>query len=204
MTVTLKIAQRTKTAQVERKEGNIPGVVYGPKQTPISVTMSRIDIDKVVAEAGESSIVTLEGLASPIEVLIQDVAFNAKRGGIEHVDFYAIEKGKKLTTNVPLQFEGEAPAVKLGGVLTKVLHDVEVTCRPSDLPHHLMVDVSSLVDFETQIKVSDIVVPAGVTIDTDGDEVVAIVSEVEDEPEEIAAVDMNAVEVTPKGKVEAE
>jgi large subunit ribosomal protein L25 len=204
MTVTLKIAQRTKSAHVERQQGNIPGVVYGPKQAPVSVTMSRIDIDKVVAEAGESSIVTLEGLEAPIEVLIHDVAFNAKRGGIEHVDFYAIEKGKKLTTNVPLHFEGEAPAVKLGGVLTKVLHDVEVTCRPADLPHHLMVDVSSLVDFEAQIKVSDIVVPTGVTIDTDGDEVVAIVSEVEDEPEEVAPVDMSAVEVTPKGKVETE
>lgn len=204
MTVTLKIARRTKTAHQERRQGNIPGVVYGPKQAPLSVTMLRTELEKVVAEAGESTIVNLEGLEAPIEVLIHDVAFNARRGGIEHVDFYAIERGKELTTNVPLQFTGEAPAVKLGGVLTKTLQEVEITCRPSKLPHHLTVDISSLVDFDRQIKVKDIVVPEGVTIDTDGDEVVAVVVEVADEPEAIGGVDMDSVEVVTKGKTETE
>jgi large subunit ribosomal protein L25 len=208
MTFTLNVLERTehgkKLAKL-RKEGKIPGVVYGPKQEPISVTLDKKDFEKAFKEVGESNVVTLAGLSHPTDVLVHDVMFNAQFGGIAHVDFYAIEKGKKLTVDVPLVFTGEAPALKLGGTLTKVLHEVEVTADANKLPKEISVDVSLLVDFATQIHVRDLVIPAGVEVKTDADDVVALVQEVKEEVEApVAVVDMAAVEVEKKGKTEEE
>jgi len=200
MTMILEVKKRDGKAG----EGAIAAIVYGPKQESIALTLNKIVFDKLFKEAGESSIITLEGLGEPIEVLVHEVTFNPVKGGIQHVDFYAIERGKELTTDIPLEFIGEAPAEKLGGVLMKSLHEIEVTCRPSVLPKHIVVDVSTLIDFESQIHVSDLIAPAGVKIENDPEEPVAAVVPVEEEAEveEVPAVDMDAIEVEKKGKDE--
>lgn len=198
MTTTLKVNKREGKAL----PGEVPAVVYGPKQESVSLSVSQSDLEKVLAEAGESSIVNLTGLGDDIEVLIHDVAFRPIKGGVEHVDFYAIERGKELTTNVPLEFVGEAPALKAGGVLTKALQEVEVTCRPSALPRNIEVDVSVLETFEDSIRVKDLALPEGVKVENESEDTVAVVVPVEEEPEEPVAVDMDAVEVEQKGKDE--
>jgi large subunit ribosomal protein L25 len=205
MTVKLEVKKRTASGAATLNEGNIPAVVYGPKQAPISVSVNKSVFEKILKDAGESTVINLNGLDQELEVLIHDVAFNVEKGGVRHVDFYAIEKGKEITVDVPLEFTGEAPATKQGGVLTKVLHEVEVTCKPSALPQHILVDVSSLDDFEKQIHVRDLVLPAGVVVENDQDDVVALVQEVKEEAEEpVSAVDMSAIEVQAKGKTETE
>lgn len=205
MTVKLDVIKRTASAASVRKGGDIPAVIYGPKQEALSISVSKTVFEKLLKEAGESTIINLVGLGEEIEVLVHDVSFNPAKGGVEHVDFYAIEKGKEITVHVPLEFVGEAPATKQGGSLTKVLHEIEVTCKPSALPQHITVDVSSLDDFEKQIHVKDLDIPKGVTVENDGEEVVALVQEVQEEPEpEIAPVDMAAIEVEAKGKTEEE
>jgi large subunit ribosomal protein L25 len=204
MTVKLEVAKREGKAKSARAQGNIPAVVYGPKQEPISIAIAKGVFEKLFREAGESTVINLVGLGDEMEVLIHEVSFNAAKGGVEHIDFYAIEKGKEITVHVPIEFIGEAPAVKQGGSLTKVLHEIEITCKPSALPQHLTVDVSTLDDFEKQIHVADIEVPKGITIENDPQEVVALVQEVKEEPEEAPAVDMDAVEVESKGKAEGE
>ncbi len=98
-------------------------------------------------------------------------------------------------------------AVKNGlGNLVKVLHEVEVEALPKDLPHNLEVDISKLETVESQIFVSDIKLPTGVTMITGGEEVVAsIVLQVEEKEEVIAPpVDLSAIEVEKKGKKEEE
>jgi large subunit ribosomal protein L25 len=207
MTFTLEATPRTETGkkvQNLRTEGKLPAVVYGPKHAPTALTLSKLDFDKVFKEAGESSVITITGLEKPTDVLIHDVAFDPRKGGIVHVDFYAIEKGKKITVDVPLHFTGEAPALKLGGTLTKVLHEVEVEADPTKLPKEIRVDVSTLVDFESRILVRDLAVPAGVTITDNADDVVALVQHVAEEKEEAPLVDMSAIEVEKKGKTETE
>lgn len=201
MTTSLKVAKREGKAEA----GQIPAVVYGPKQEAISLAVDKKVFEKTLEEAGESSIIKLEGLDEELEVLVHDVSFSPIKGGVEHVDFYAIERGKELTTNVPLEFIGEAPAAKEGGVLNKSLHEVEVTCRPSALPRHIEVDISSLATFEDVIRVKDLNLPEGVKIENEEDETVALVVEVEEEPEEpVEAVDMSSIEVEHKGKEEEE
>jgi large subunit ribosomal protein L25 len=196
--------ERGKKLAKARNAGKLPAVVYGAKEKSTAFYLDRISFEKVFKQAGESSIITLKGLEGDKEVLVHDVAFDPSRGGIIHVDFYAIEAGKEITVDVPLTFVGEAPALKLGGTLTKVLHEIEVTCKPKDLPKEITVDVASLVDFEAQIHVSDLTIPAGVTVGNAPDDVVALVQAVEEEKEEApAAIDMSAIEVEKKGKEEA-
>lgn len=208
MTVTLHAEPREirgKKLNQLRKQGKLPGVVYGPKEEAIALTLEKGAFDKVFKEAGESTIIVLQGLGEDKDVLVQDVSFDPEKGGAIHVDFYAIEKGKELTVDVPLEYIGEAPAVKNGGSLTKVLHQVEVTCKPAALPQHIIVDVSALVDFETQIHVRDLKVEEGVKIENDPDEVVALVQEVAEEVEAAPTeIDMSAIEVEEKGKKEEE
>ncbi len=205
MTFTLQATTRTergKELAALRKAGKIPAVVYGPKEEATPLTLDRLQFEKVLKQAGESSVISLTGVGAAKEVLVHDVSFDPGFGGVIHVDFYAIEAGKEITVDVPLTFIGEAPAIKQGGTLTKVLHEVEVTCAPSALPKEIMVDVSSLVDFEAQIHVRDLTIPSGVKIGNDVDEVVALVQAVAEESETIAAIDMSAIEVEKKGKTE--
>ena len=124
-----------------------------------------------------------------------------------HVDFYAIEKGKKGTVNVPLSFVGTSTAEKeLGGSIVKVLHEIEIEAMPKDLPHEIEVDVALLKDFESSIHVKDIKAPAGVTILTEGEEVVAVAEAAKEivEEEPAAPVDMSSIEVAERGKKEEE
>jgi large subunit ribosomal protein L25 len=205
MTITLKATSRTETGKKTerlRAEGNLPAVMYGPKQAPTALTIAKTDFDKVLKEAGESTVVTITGVGNPTDVLIHEVAFDARKGGVVHVDFYAIEAGKKISVHVPLIFVGEAPAIKLGGTLTKVLHEIEVEAEATHLPKEIEVDISTLENFESQIHVSDLKVPKGVEFKNAAEDVVALVQEVAEEKEEAPVLDMNAVEVEKKGKTE--
>lgn len=205
MTIKLPVTVRDKATKLDalRKSGNVPAVVYGPKQEAMDITISAKEFDKVLKEAGESTIVELDGLKEAVEVLIKNVDFNPVKSQVVHVDFYAIELGKEMSTHVPLEFVGVAPVEedRLGSV-TKVLHEVMVTCMPKDLPSHIDVDVSSLVTIEDKIHISDLNVPKGVVIDMEADESVAVVSVAKEEVEEETEVDMDAIEVDKKGKEE--
>lgn len=205
MTITLKVSERSergkKLAKL-RQDGVLPAVVYGPKEEAKSIKLDAKEFEKVFKEAGESSVLVLSGVGGDLEVLVQEVSYDTLKGGVEHVDFYAIEKGKEVTVNIPLVFTGEAPAVKLGGSLTKALHEISVTTKPTNLPHEIVVDVSTLVTFEDQIRVKDLNIPSGVKVDTDPEEMVAAVIETKEEPEETEALDMDAIEVEKKGKEE--
>lgn len=197
----------TKSLASLRSEGFIPGVVYGKKEESTSVKVDARDFVKTLKEAGESSIITLKGLGSDKDVLIHDVDFEPVKGGVRHVDFYAVDKDAKIHVSVPLEFVGEAPAVKsLGGVLVKVMHEIEIEVLPKDLPSSIEADISVIEDFDTSLHVSDIKLPEGVTAITNAEEVIAsanaAVEETFDEPAE--APDMESIEVEEKGKGEGE
>lgn len=188
-----------------RKEGIMPAVLYGRVEESTPVAISLKEFEKTWREAGESTIITLKGLDEEKQALIYDVQMEPVKEMFLHADLYITEKGRKLSTTVPLEFVGAAPAVKdYGGTLVKVLHEVIVESIPSNLPSSLEVDVSNLDDFEKQIKVQDIELPEGVTLLEEPDEVVVLVSEGEEEPEEEEQEQPNfsEVEVEEKGKEE--
>ncbi len=190
-----------------QKAGMIPAVFYGAGQvsTPISVSLK--EFEKIWKGAGESSTVVIETPSGNLDALIHDVQVDPVRGFPVHVDFLVIDMNKEIEVSVPLEFEGISNAVKNGlGSLMKVLHELQIKALPKNLPHSIKVDITPLETLENQIHVSDLVIPAGVTLLTGTEEVVALVAAAKEEKEEEAApVDLSAIEVSvEKGKKEEE
>lgn len=204
----LEIEERDVKANLAdvRKSGRIPAVFYGPKAKSTSFFIDKVQFKKVLKDAGESSIVRLKGASGNTDVLVHDVQYEPIRHEPVHVDFYVVEKDKKTQVEVHLEFIGESPAVKdLGGILVKVLHEIEVEALPQDLPHNINVDISTLTAIDGHITVKDIVMPKGVTAITKGEEIVALVSEAAKEEETpVASIDLSSIEVEKKGKKEEE
>ena len=179
----------------------MPAVFYGKKEKSTPITISKAEFKKVWKEAGESSVIDLVGNNIEAEALIYDVDLDPVTDEPRHADFYVFEKGKKIEIAVPLEFIGVAPAVKdMGGTLVKVLHELEIEALPKDLPHNISVDISSLLNFDSQILAKDIKLPQGVVLVTKLEEVVASVYETKEEVEEVVPVDLASIEVQKKGK----
>lgn len=207
MTETLQVRKRQgkKTLKELRGGKEMPAVFYGPKEeaTPIAIQVD--EFKRLWNKAGESTVIHLTGDDIDKEALIYEVDFHPVTGEPRHADFYVMEKGKKVSVNVPLEFVGVSPAVKeLSGVLVKVLHELEIEVLPKDLPQHLEVDISGLKDFESRILAKDIAIPEGAELITDPEETVALVDEVKEEEEPAEAPSLEDIEVEQKGKKEEE
>lgn len=178
-----------------RKEGIIPAVFYGPKEDATSIKVDLAAFLKAYREAGESTVIDLSVSGNSHDVLIHAIDRDPVKEIVKHVDFYVIEKGKKATVHVPITFGGESPAEKAGGILIKVMHEVEIEAMPKDLPHELHVDISVLVDLEAQILAKDITLPEGVELKTEADEVIALVQAAREEELDgpVESPDMDAI-----------
>ncbi|MFA5652288.1 MAG: 50S ribosomal protein L25 [Candidatus Paceibacterota bacterium] len=184
-----------------RKAGKMPAVFYGKKEASTPIQLPYAIFEKTLKEAGESTILHLDGKGIDVDVLIHDVDLDPVTDKPRHADFYAIEKGKKLEIKIPLEFIGVAPAVKnLGGILVKVMHEIEIEALPKDLPHKLEIDISSLTTFDSVITADKIKLPEGVSLRIKPEEVVASVYEPKEEVVEVAPVDLSTIEVAKKGK----
>ena len=207
--ITLNFEKRAMAVSPEkiRENGQLPAVFYGPKEKSTPIVISYIDFVKTWKKAGESSVIILKGAGAKAtddehEALIHEVDVHPVTGTPRHVDFYVVEKGKKIKVHVQLVFEGVSAAVKdLGGILVKVLREVEIEAAPKDLPHELKVDIAALSELTSVVSAKDIKLPAGVTLVNNPEEIVASIAEAKEELEEApTAVDMTAIEVAKKGK----
>lgn len=201
--MTITCAPRAK--KVTKKEGFIPAVYYGAHQASTPIFIDIIEFKKVLAEAGESSSITLKTEHGNEVAMIQDVQIHPVKGNAIHADFYVLEKGQKVHVKTPIVFVGESLAVKTGGVLVKVMHELSVEGDPSKLPHEFSVDISVLVDTQSVIQVSDIQLPAGVELyHVTGTDIVASISVAQEEMVEVVPTDLSSIEVEKKGKKEEE
>ena len=196
-----KFGKQLKSA---RKAGELPVIVYGRKAKPVSLFVKALEFKKVFDQAGESSIISLTDAAGEESVLIHEVAFHPVTSEPMHADFYVVEKDVALEVDVPIEFTGVSPAVKeLGGTLVKVLYELKIEALSQDLPHKITVDLTPLATLESQILVSNLILPKGVKAMNDLEEVVASITVAVEEPvEEAAPVDLSAIEVEKRGKEE--
>jgi large subunit ribosomal protein L25 len=203
MVLTLNIEKRDKKEDLEklRAEGFIPAVYYGPKEESTPIKIKSGDFIKIWNEAGESTIVNLKNEEKDQEALIHDVSIEAVKGNIIHVDFYVVEKGKKVTVGVPLEFVGVSPAEKQGGVLVKVMHEIEITAEPKNLPHEIEVPLEMLTEIGSQIHAKDLKLPTGVEIDCEPEEIIALIQVAKEQVEEAPVeFDPSKVEVAGEKK----
>lgn len=172
-----------------KQDGDIPAVIYGHNVKNINLTVKKTEFEKCLKSAGESSIVDLniEGEQAERPVLIQDVQLHFLTNEPIHADFYQVSMTEKLKAGVSLEFIGEAPAVKaMGGILVKVMTEIEVQCLPADLPHNIPVDISTLTDFSKAIHIRDIKISDKVQILAHPEEVVVKVQPPRDVEAELA------------------
>jgi len=192
-----------------RKGGFIPAEFYGHGMKNEHLSVKADEFRKVYKEAGETTIVNLVLNGKKLPSLIYEVKEDPLRGNVVHVDFYGVRMDEEIKAGIPLEFSGEAPAVKeKGGIVNKTMQEIEVEALPADLPHSFMVDISTLADIGASIYVKDIVLPKGVKILSEGDQVIVSISAPRKEEEIIAPaapVDLTEVKVeTEEKKAERE
>lgn len=189
-------------SRIVRKNDRIPAVVYGRGKATEAITVDIKEFLKLFKEAGESTVISIAGLGTQKDALIHEVAFDALTGLPIHVDFYAIDKDKPVSVSVPLEFEGVSPAVKdKGAVLVKVMHELEIEALPKDLPPHIVIDISNLVNVNDQIIVSDISLPHGVTTLLNIEDIIVMAAPQEEEVTQDVR-DISQIEVAERGKKE--
>jgi large subunit ribosomal protein L25 len=187
-----------------RKQGKIPGVLYGAGEKGLLLQLSEKEFDKVFSQAGESSLIELEIEGNKKNVLIHEVALDPVGDKPLHVDFLQVRMDKPIKAKIPLSFEGESGAVKnLGGILVKVMHELEVEALPKDLPHEIKVDISGLQSLEDRVRVSDLKISKEVKVIAPKDEILVLVETPRAEEEikaEEAAPSLESIEVVGKKK----
>lgn len=206
----LESQERNKKARATVRAGFIPAVMYGHGVTTTSMHVEMKAFRKIWHEAGSTTLVSLKIGSDKHEVLIRDVQFHPVKGHVIHVDFHRVRMDEVIKTEVPLVFEGIAPAVKeLSGIFVRNMDAVELEALPKDLPHQITIDITGLTDFDKTIHVRDIKVGSGVTILADAEAVVALVqaprseAELEQLSEEVKE-DVTAVEGVVKPEKPAE
>jgi large subunit ribosomal protein L25 len=185
----LEVKERDSKESTEtlRERGAVPAVLYGPIEASTAIAIDGRKLGAIWKQAGETTIVTLTGVGEDKETLIHDVQFHPVTGALLHVDFYVLEKGKKIEIKVPLVFTGVAPAEKAGHIVVKSMHEIEIEVAPAELPHSLSVDLSVLQGVGDHITAAQVVLPPSAMLVTDADEIVASVTEFKEEKIEAPA-----------------
>ena len=197
-----------KRVKALRRQGWIPAVLYGRHIQPMAIQVEGKELQRVLAQArGGTRLITLHVDGQTHLALIREVQREPIRREILHVDFQAVEMTEKIRVEVPVVFVGASPAVERGeGILVHGLTHVEIECLPKDLIEAITVDLSRLDRVDAAIHVRDLQVPPGITVVSDPDELIALVTAPAAEVLEEAALPAEApeVEVIGRGKKEEE
>ena len=198
-----------------RREGLVPGVVYGGKGENVAVAVDPKALHKVLrSEAGRNSILKLDiADHGATNAILKSWQVDPIKERFLHADFYRIAMDVAIRVTVPIHVKGEARGVKVdGGILELIMREIEVECLPGDIPEHIDVDVSDL-GLNGALRVSDLPATAKVKILEGADQVVVHVVSVKEEvvatpgaavPVEGEAAAPAEPEVLKKGKKEEE
>ena len=150
-----------------RRTGRLPGIVYGAGKEPLSISLAEHTLRRQMEnESFFSRILTVKvDGEEDTQAVVRALQRHPATSRVLHVDLMRVSATQKLTLVVPLHFEGEdvAPGVKMGGVVSHAVTEVEISCLPADLPEYIAVDVSA-VELGAALHLSDIALPSGVEL----------------------------------------
>ena len=170
-----------------RREGLVPAVIYGKSEPAQNIKVNAREFGNLLKEsASEHILVDLDLEGSKKLAILQDIQHDPISGIYVHIDFHAVAANETVHAMVVVEIKGEAPGLKMGGMVEVLVHDLSVSCLPHDLPETIVVDVSNL-ELGQSIHVSDLVLPKGVKVDMDPALVVVSVTEPKVAVEEVAA-----------------
>jgi large subunit ribosomal protein L25 len=187
-----------------RREGKLPGVIYGHKVDSIAILMELKESTRVLNVATSSSIVLINLEGVEYSTLIREKQRDYLKNRFIHVDFQAVSQTEKIKAKVNVEIVGLAPAVKdFSGVVVEGLPAVEVEALPKDLPERFIVDISGLKAIGDSIFVKDVPIPAGVEVLDDMDEMIVMITAPQAEEIEVVTEEVtDEPEVIEKGKKE--
>ena len=169
MSVVLDLVVREKSgtgnAREARRNGIVPGVIYGGDEKPVSVGIKYNEVLKAI-NSGQflSNMVELKTDGKSQKAITKDVQFHPVTDAPMHVDFYRVTEKTIIDVNVPAVFVGEdtSPGMKRGGALNVVRYSIEVKCPAGSIPDNIEVDISSM-EIGDAIHLSEVNLPANVT-----------------------------------------
>ena len=190
----IKVETRTKTgkgvARKIRKNGQIPGVVYGRGNEPKSIKVNPQDIEDILFSNAIIDLSFADEDSGEKTVIIKDFQRDVIKKNLLHVDFQFISMDEKITVSVSLSLEGTAAGVHEGGVLQQLIRNIEINALPAEIPSEITLDISEL-EMGDSLAVSDLELPDGIDLVTDADEVIVtvvtpteLIEEEEEEEEE--------------------
>ena len=187
LTVEKRAGLGKEACKVMRRQGKLPAVLYGHKETPVTYSVDAKEFSDLVHHHGSHSLITLKGDGNNETAIIKSVQRHPSRGSYSTVDFQRVSATETVTVTLPLILHGEPYEVRTGeGILVQSLHEVEVSALSGGVPESIHVDVSKLVLNGPALHVKDLVLPAGVTVLTPGDEAVAALNGPQVDAEDIA------------------
>lgn len=159
-----------------RRAGIVPVHLYGPAVESRSLQCAGPVLIKALAEAGASSpiTVTIDGESGSHMAFAREIQWDPRRDTVLHVDLMAADVSRPVTAQVPVTLTGEAPGtVRSGGYVSQLLFDVQVSALPLEMPAQIEIDLAGLTDENSVFRTGDIVLPDGITLLTDPEEMVA-------------------------------
>jgi large subunit ribosomal protein L25 len=190
-----------------RREGFIPGVLYGRGKTPHAIAVPERELRTVLSGPhGRHAIldVVLQGQKTSLASILKDYQVDPIRGRITHFDLHEVRLDEAITAQVAIELVGESPGVKEGGVLSALVREVNVEALPLEIPDRLVLDIGSS-EIGTTLRVSDLVAPEGSKILDDPDTVVVTVAAPRAEiEEEVPEAELEEGEEVPEGEEGAE
>lgn len=151
-----------------RRDGQVPGVVYGLGTDAVAVTIPWPELRRALTtEAGANALVTLEYDGNKDLTIVKDLQRDPVRRDVLHVDFLRVDPNEPVAVEVPIRIIGEAKEVENNrGIAEQSMTSITVMTKPADIPSHFEVDITDLT-VGTSITVAELVLPEGVTTDID-------------------------------------
>jgi large subunit ribosomal protein L25 len=165
----------TRPSRRLRREGRVPGVVYGLDAEPVSVTVAWPELRAAITtDAGLNALITLRIDGTDQLSMVKDIQRHPVRRDVVHVDFLRVTEDQEIEIEVPIVLIGEALEVsRANGMVDQTLYHLPAAARPADVPDEIQVDISAL-ELGDAIHVSDLSLPAGVRSLADAEDSVAI------------------------------
>nr|PZN68659.1 MAG: 50S ribosomal protein L25 [Bacillota bacterium] len=175
----------TRASRRLRRAGFVPGIIYGPGVEPLAVSVRSTHLERLLDRHGRGHLINVqvEGEANPRQVVIKDLQRDILSRKVMHVDFLQVDIHRTITLTVPIVVVGEDLVKRRGLVVTHELDEVEIECRPTDIPDAITLDISGVTE-PGALTVADLSVPPGVEVLEDPDTVVVSCITVGEEEQE--------------------
>ncbi len=164
------------------RTGSVPGILYGGEGEPTSITMDTLELSRLLRK--DHSIINVKVDGEDQRAVIKDVQNHPVYGDVAHVDFMRVVAGQEITVTIPIHYIGKAAGTEVGGVLSTLMNDIQISVLPRHMPENIEIDVSAL-EIGDAIRIKDLNLE-NVTILADENDLLANVllpRQEEEEPE---------------------